>query len=93
MLVRCQKCGWIHVGYSLGSAEECIREFNSIYVQLTVEQKEEFYQSTPARLKDYQACHRCKSSYQQMEVVDPKDPKVTSKFRGQTLKAVLLPNE
>lgn len=93
MLVKCKKCGWIHVGYSLGSAEECIREFNSIYVQLTNEQQADYYNSSPARLKDYQHCHRCNESYKQMEVIDPKDSKVAGKLRGQTLQVVLLPDE
>jgi len=77
---------------SLGSAEESIREFNSAYVQLTEKQKEDYYDSNPARLKDYQSCFRCKESYKQMEVIDFKDSRA-SKLRGQRLQLVLLPHE
>lgn len=92
MLVRCKKCGWIHMGFSLGSVEELIREFNSMYVQLTVEQQAEYYNSNPARLKDYQYCFRCNETYKQMEVVDFNDVRA-SKIRGRTLQSVLLPHE
>lgn len=92
MLVRCKNCGWIHMGFSLGSVEESIRDFNSAYVQLTDEQKEEYYNSNPARLKDYQHCFRCNDSYKQMEVVDFNDARV-AKIRGRKLQSVLLPYE
>ena len=92
MLVRCKKCGWIHMGFSLGSVEELIRQFNSMYVQLTDEQQAEYYNSNPARLKDYQHCFRCDESYKQMEVVDFNDARA-GKIRGRTLQSVLLPHE
>lgn len=93
MLVKCKKCGWIHVGTSTESAEQCIREFNSMYVQLTEEQQAEYYNSKPAQLKHYQQCFRCGESYQQMEVVAATDSKVLHKVSGQTLQTVLFPNE
>jgi hypothetical protein len=80
------------MGFSLGSAEESIREFNSMYVQLTDEQQADYYNSNPARLKDYQHCYRCNESYKQMEVVDFNDARL-NKIRGRTLQSVLLPNE
>jgi hypothetical protein len=80
------------MGLSIGSAEECIREFNSMYVQLTHEQQADYYNSNPARLKDYQHCHRCDENYKQMEVIAFNDARA-SKIRGQTLQSVLLPNE
>lgn len=92
MLVQCKQCGWIHVGCSFDAAEECIREFNSMYMQLTDEQKEDYYHSHHARLSDYQSCHRCDASYKQMIVVDPKDPKISGILRGQPLQTVLFPN-
>jgi hypothetical protein len=80
------------MGFSLGSAEESIREFNSMYVQLTDQQQADYYNSNPARLKDYQHCYRCNESYKQMEVVDFNDARL-NKIRGRTLQSVLLPNE
>lgn len=93
MLVKCQNCGWVHVGSSIQGAEQCIREFNAMYIQLTEEQQAEYYNSQPAQLKHYQQCFRCGESYKQMEIVSVNDTKVLSKIRGQTLQTVLLPNE
>jgi hypothetical protein len=77
----------------VGAAEQCIREFNAMYVQLTEEQQKEYYNSQPAQLKDYQQCVRCGKSYKQMELVDAEDSAVNSKLRGQTLQTVLFPDE
>lgn len=93
MLVKCKNCGWVHVGTSIESAEQCIREFNAMYMQLTEKQQAEYYNSQPAKLKNYKQCVRCGESYQQMELVDAKDSKVFGKLRGQTLQTVLFPNE
>lgn len=92
MFVKCRKCGWIHMGWSLGTVEESIRQFNSMYIQLTVEQQAEYYNSNPARLKDYQHCFKCNETYKQMEIIDCNDARL-SKIRERTFKLVLLPHE
>ena len=89
MMVRCNSCGWVHVGVTTDFAQEAVRTFNAMYFHLTDEQREEYYHSHPAKLADYESCYKCGGSYLQMSVVDKNDTKTFAKVKGRTLQSVL----
>lgn len=88
--VKCSRCGWVHVGVSVADAESRIRVFNEMYSQLTDEQRQEFYNSTPASLKNYERCTHCGASYTEMRLMTKIELNKSSYLLGKTLSSVLF---
>lgn len=59
----CNKCGWVHFGISIESAEEEVRRFNKMYEELTPGEKERYYGSRGASMEAYEKCCRCGNTY------------------------------
>ena len=88
--VKCSRCGWMHVGVSVADAESRIRVFNEMYSQLTDEQRQEFYNSTHASLKDYEHCVHCGAFHTEMRLATKTELNKSSFLLSRQLPSVLF---
>lgn len=72
-LVKCNRCGWVHVPVTRYYAEISVRNFNAFYETLSADKQQEYYNGRPASLSEYTRCVHCGADHSNFTPALPGD--------------------